>query len=142
MRPVLEPCWHNNFAYSKSAVVGRLQGVISYSKWRPDTIITTTNNVDGHPVAEYLQIVSGETVIGINAFKDIGAGIRNIVGGRSKSYESATASARDEAIQEMAQRAAEIGAHGVIGVDMSYQTFGQGDMILVAATGTAVRFAS
>lgn len=105
-------------------------------------IITTTNNVDGYPVAEYLQIVSGETVIGINAFKDIGAGIRNIVGGRSKSYESATASARDEAIQEMAQRAAEIGAHGVIGVDMSYQTFGQGDMILVAATGTAVRFAS
>lgn len=103
-------------------------------------IVTTTSTVDGHEVAEYIRVVSGETVVGINMFKDIGAGIRNIVGGRSAGYEGEVINARESALGEMVQRAIELGAEGVIGVDMSYENLGQGGMMMVCATGTAVRF--
>jgi uncharacterized protein YbjQ (UPF0145 family) len=103
-------------------------------------IVTTTSTVEGHEVSEYIRIVSGETVVGINMFKDIGAGIRNIVGGRSSGYEGEVINARESALGEMVQRAIELGAEGVIGVDMSYENLGQGGMMMVCATGTAVRF--
>ncbi|WP_311478498.1 YbjQ family protein [uncultured Gulosibacter sp.] len=103
-------------------------------------IVTTTNSVEGHPVTQYLRVVSGETIVGINMFKDIGAGFRNIVGGRSAAYEGEVQQARETALGEMVQRAIELGAQGVVGVDIDYESLGQGGMMMVCASGTAVRF--
>ncbi len=105
-------------------------------------IVTTTNNVDGRQVAEYLRVVAGETIFGANVFKDIAAGFRNIIGGRSQAYEQELFQAREAALAEMVQRAQELGADGVIGVKLDYTTVGaDGGMLMVGATGTAVRFA-
>ncbi|WP_297006068.1 YbjQ family protein [uncultured Corynebacterium sp.] len=103
-------------------------------------IVTTTATVDGRPITEYIRIVAGETVVGINMFKDIGAGIRNIIGGRSSGYEGEINGAREQALGEMVQRAIELGADGVVGVSMDYESLGQGGMVMVTASGTAVRF--
>lgn len=103
-------------------------------------IVTTTNSVEGHQIAQYLRVVSGETIVGINMFKDIGAGFRNIVGGRSAAYEGEVQQARETALGEMVQRALELGAQGVVGVDIDYESLGQGGMMMVCASGTAVRF--
>ena len=103
-------------------------------------IVTTTNSVEGHQIAQYLRVVSGETIVGINMFKDIGAGFRNIVGGRSAAYEGEVQQARETARGEMVQRAIELGAQGVVGVDIDYESLGQGGMMMVCASGTAVRF--
>ena len=105
-------------------------------------IITTTPFIDGHPVAQYLGLITGETILGVNMFKDIGAGPRNLVGGRSKGYENELANARNTAIAAMEQRAVELGAHGIIGVDFAYETLGGTGMLMVAVSGTAVRFAN
>ena len=103
-------------------------------------IVTTTNSVEGHRIAQYLRIVSGETVAGINMFKDIGAGFRNMVGGRASSWEQELIQARDSALNELWERARQIGADAVIGVELDYSPMGaDGSMMLVAATGTAVR---
>ncbi|WP_188042716.1 YbjQ family protein [Changpingibacter yushuensis] len=102
-------------------------------------LITTTNSVEGHPIAAYLGIVNGETIAGINVLKDIGAGFRNVFGGRSAGYEDELIAARDSAIGEMEQRAASIGADAVVGFRFDYEVLGQGNMLMVVATGTAVR---
>lgn len=102
--------------------------------------MTTTSVVEGHPVQNYIGLVSGEAVAGINALKDMGAGFRNVFGGRSQGYEEELQNAREAAIAEMAQRAQAMGAQGVIGIDIEYSTLGQGNMLLVACTGTAVTF--
>lgn len=102
-------------------------------------IVTTTNTVEGQQIGQYLRVVAGETVAGINAFKDIGAGFRNLVGGRSNSYEGEIRKAREEALAEMVDRALELGAQGIVGVDIDYEAVGQG-MIMVTASGTAVTF--
>ncbi|SJM57676.1 virulence cluster protein B VclB [Actinomycetales bacterium JB111] len=102
-------------------------------------IVTTTATVENANIVEYVRIVAGETVIGINMFKDIGAGFRNIVGGRSEGYEREIGGAREAALGEMVQRAIELGANGVVGVDIDYESVGQG-MMMVTASGTAVRF--
>lgn len=104
-------------------------------------IVTTTNAVEGRTISNYLRVVSGETIVGINMFKDIGAGFRNIVGGRSSAYEGEVMQARETALGEMVQRAMELGAHGVVGVDIDYESLGQGGMMMVCASGTAVQFA-
>ena len=104
-------------------------------------IVTTTQSIDGYKITGYYGIVFGEVITGINIFKDFGAGIRNIVGGRSQGYEDELLSARNEALQELQeleQRAAEMGAHAVVGVDMDYEVLGQGNMLMVTASGTAV----
>ncbi|HIW91738.1 MAG TPA: YbjQ family protein [Candidatus Corynebacterium avicola] len=103
-------------------------------------IVTTTPTVEGRPVSEYLRVVAGETVVGINVFKDIGAGIRNFVGGRSASYEGEVAQGREQALAAMVDRAIELGAQGVVGVTFDYETPGQGGMLMIIAAGTAVRF--
>ena len=104
-------------------------------------IVTTTNNIDGQQVAQYLQVVSGEVIVGANFFKDIAAGFRNIVGGRSQAYEGELRTAREGALAEMVEAAQELGAQGVIGVKLDYQSIGvDGGMLMVAATGTAVTF--
>ncbi|MGH6633630.1 heavy metal-binding domain-containing protein [Sphingopyxis sp.] len=100
---------------------------------------TTTNNVEGHPVREYLGIVTGEVIVGANLFRDLFASITDIVGGRSGKYEDVLARARKEAIAEMEAEAARLGGNAVIGVDLDYEVLGQnGSMLMVSASGTAV----
>lgn len=104
-------------------------------------IVTTTSSVDGYPVSQYLRVVCGETIAGVNMFKDMAAGFRNLVGGRSGTYEQELIQARETTLAEMVQRAQELGAEGVIGVDIDYETLGSDNgMLMVTASGTAVRF--
>lgn len=103
-------------------------------------IITTTPTIEGHPIIEYKGIVTGETIIGANAFKDFLAGIRDIIGGRSGSYEKVLREGKDTSIQEMIQRAEELGANAIVGIDLDYETVGQGgSMLMITCSGTAVR---
>ena len=101
-------------------------------------IVTTTPSVEGYRITGYYGIVFGEVITGINFLRDFGAGIRNIVGGRSQGYEEELQQARTEALAELEQRAAALGAHAVIGVDVDYEVLGQGNMLMVSASGTAV----
>ena len=95
-------------------------------------LLTTTNNIEGKKIAQYYGIVSGETIIGANVFKDFFAGIRDIVGGRAGSYESVLREAKETALQEMSQQAARMGANAVIAVDLDYETVGgSGSMLMV-----------
>ena len=104
-------------------------------------IVTTTNNLETHKVTDYLGIVTGETIIGANIFKDFFAGIRDIVGGRSGSYEKVLREAKDIALKEMQEQAMKLGAKAVIGVDLDYETVGpNGGMLMVTASGTAVKY--
>lgn len=101
-------------------------------------IVTTTNNIEGKTITGYLGIVTGETIIGANLFRDIFAGIRDIVGGRSGAYEEVLREAKDIALKEMQQKATAMGAHAIVGVDLDYETIRQG-MLMVSASGTAVK---
>jgi uncharacterized protein YbjQ (UPF0145 family) len=104
-------------------------------------ILTTTNTLETHKIREYIGIVSGETIIGANLFKDIFAGIRDIVGGRSGSYEKVLREAKDTALREMQEQAQRQGASAIIGIDLDYETVGaKGGMLMVTASGTAVKF--
>ncbi len=104
-------------------------------------IVSTTNTLETHQIKQYLGIVTGETIIGANLFKDIFAGIRDIVGGRSGSYEKVLREAKDTALKEMQDQAMRLGADAVIGVDLDYETVGaSGGMLMVTASGTAVKF--
>jgi len=104
-------------------------------------IVTTTPRVEGKPVSRYLGIVSGEAILGANIVKDVFAGIRDIVGGRSEAYENELRRAKEIAIQEMTENAAALGATAVVGVDLDYETLGSnGGMLMVSASGTAVAF--
>lgn len=104
----------------------------------PRMIITTTPTVDGYRITGYYGIVFGEVITGIDFLKDLGASLRNFVGGRSKGYEEELIQARHEALDELEQRAADLGAHAVVGVDIDYEVLGQGGMLMVTASGTAV----
>ncbi len=104
-------------------------------------IVTTTPNVEGYRITGYYGIVFGEVATGVNFLRDFGAGIRNIVGGRSQGYEDELMGARNEALQELEQRAQAMGAHAVVGVDIDYEVLGQGNMLMVTASGTAVTLA-
>ncbi|ASZ06683.1 MULTISPECIES: putative heavy metal-binding protein [Enterococcus] len=102
-------------------------------------ITTTTNSVEGTTIEAYKGIVFGEVITGINVFKDIGAGLRNVFGGRSKSYEDELLQAREEALAEMARRAETLGANAIIGVKMDYEVLGSDNgMLMVTCSGTAV----
>lgn len=105
-------------------------------------ILTTGPNVDGRPVIEYCGLVNGEAILGANIFKDFFAGIRDVVGGRSGAYEQSLRQARNTAIKEMMQAAQELGADAIIAVDIDYESLeinNGGNMLMVAASGTAVR---
>jgi len=103
-------------------------------------IVTTTNTIETHQIKQYYGIVTGETIIGANIFKDFFAGIRDIVGGRSGSYEKVLREAKDIALKEMQEEAIKLGANAVIGVDLDYETVGaSGGMLMVTASGTAVK---
>ena len=102
-------------------------------------IVTTTPTIEGHPIREYKGLVTGETIIGANFVKDFFANIRDIVGGRSSSYESVLREAKDIAMSEMQERAQLMGANAIVGVDLDYEALGaNGSMLMVTASGTAV----
>lgn len=102
-------------------------------------IVTTTSTLQNREILDYKGLVTGEAILGANIFKDLFAGIRDIVGGRSGAYEAELAKARTIALDEMQQNAARLSANAVIGVDLDYETVGQnGSMLMVTATGTAV----
>jgi len=102
-------------------------------------IVTTTHTIEGRPVQQYLGVVTGEVIVGANMFRDLFASIRDIVGGRSGSYEDVLARARMQALEEMKQFAAGLGANAVVGVDLDYEVLGaNGSMLMVSVTGTAV----
>lgn len=105
-------------------------------------ILTTTPTVEGRTIAEYKGVVFGEVISGVNFFKDFAAGIRNLVGGRSGSYEDELVKARSNAMEEMASRARSMGADAVVGIDIDYEVLGEnGGMLMVTASGTAVKLA-
>ena len=102
-------------------------------------LISTTSTLDGKRITKYLGLVSGEAILGANIFRDIFAGIRDIVGGRSAAYEQELRKAKDIALREMTEQAQALGANAVIGVDLDYENVGQsGGMLMVSASGTAV----
>ena len=102
-------------------------------------VITTTNEIQDKKVIEYKGIVFGEVISGVNMFKDMGASLRNIFGGRSKGYEDELLAARENALEEMKTRAANLGANAIIGVKMDYEVLGADNgMLMVTCSGTAV----
>ena len=103
-------------------------------------IVTTTPSVEGKTIAEYCGVVTGEAILGANLFRDFFAGIRDIVGGRSASYERELNKARQIALQELEEEADKVGADAVVGVDLDYEVVGQGgSMLMVSVSGTAVK---
>jgi uncharacterized protein YbjQ (UPF0145 family) len=101
-------------------------------------LITTTNTIEGKKIVEYHGLVTGEAILGANIFKDFFAGIRDIVGGRSSAYEKELRQAKDIALEEMKAEARNLGGNAVIAIDLDYETVGQGSMLMVTASGTAV----
>ena len=101
-------------------------------------MVSTTPTLEGHPIREYKGVVFGEVVAGVDFIKDFTAGLTNFFGGRSGSYEDEVLQARSAALNEMVSRAAAMGANAVVGVDVDYETLGQGNMLMVTAAGTAV----
>jgi len=102
-------------------------------------IQTTTPQIEGHRISAYHGVVTGEAILGANIFKDFFAGIRDIVGGRSAAYERELQKAREIAFREMGQKARDLGANAVVGIDLDYETVGQsGGMLMVSVSGTAV----
>jgi uncharacterized protein YbjQ (UPF0145 family) len=101
-------------------------------------IVTTTSTLQDKRIREYLGVVTGEAILGANVFRDLFAGLRDIVGGRSGAYEASLREAKDIAMREMQEAAQKLGANAVIAVDLDYETVGQGSMLMVSASGTAV----
>ena len=104
-------------------------------------IVTTTNNIEGAQITDYYGVVFGEVVSGVNFVRDFAAGLTNFFGGRSQSYEGELIQARQDALRELEERAASLGANAVVGVKMDYEVLGEGNnMLMVTASGTAVRY--
>ena len=105
-------------------------------------ILTTTPSVEGRNIREYKGVVFGEVITGVNFIRDLAASIRNVIGGRSGSYEDELIKARNQAMEELEQRARELGADAVVGIDVDYEVLGADNgMLMVTASGTAVRLA-
>jgi len=104
-------------------------------------LTSTTDVIDGYNVTKYYGIVSGEVIYGANFLKDYFAGLRNVIGGRTGSYEKLFKDAQEKAMAEMIERAKELGANGVIGINITHESMhmGNGSLLMVAATGTAVK---
>jgi uncharacterized protein YbjQ (UPF0145 family) len=101
-------------------------------------LVTTTNTIEGKNIISYLGVVTGEAILGANIFKDFFAGITDIIGGRSGSYEKELRKAKEIAMEEMKEEARKLGGNAVIAVDLDYETIGSGNMLMVSASGTAV----
>lgn len=102
-------------------------------------ILTTTPNIEGHRITEYLGVVTGEAILGANFFRDFFAKVRDVVGGRSGAYEKELACARETAFREIQEEALEVGANAIVGIDLDYEVMGEtGSMLMVTISGTAV----
>ena len=102
-------------------------------------IVSTTPSLEGHKIVRYVGVVNGEAIMGANIFKDLFASVRDIVGGRSGTYERELQKARDIALEELQERAAKLGANAVVAVDLDYEVLGEtNSMLMVAASGMAV----
>ena len=101
-------------------------------------LMTTTPEVAGREITEYIDVITAQGVLGVNAFKDVAAGMRNIFGGRSKSYENELTAGVNSVLDELRKHATEVGADAVVGVDIDYETVGS-NMLMISASGTAVR---
>ncbi|PJA32415.1 MAG: hypothetical protein CO187_04105 [Zetaproteobacteria bacterium CG_4_9_14_3_um_filter_53_7] len=102
-------------------------------------LLSTTPTIEGKPISDYKGVVVGEAILGANIFRDMFAGIRDIVGGRSGAYEKEMAKARTIAFAEMQTRASELGANAIVGIDIDYEVIGKdGSMMMVSVSGTAV----
>jgi len=101
-------------------------------------LVSTTNTLEGRPITEYMDVICAQGVLGVNAFKDIAAGMRNVFGGRSKSYENELAAGVSAVLEELREIAARMGADGIVGIDIDYETVGS-NMLMVSASGTAVK---
>lgn len=111
-----------------------------HSKGKGAMITTTTNSIEGRRIREYIGLVTGEAIMGANVFRDFMAGITDLIGGRSSTYESKLADARETALQEMQDIARQQGANAVVGIDIDYEVLGANNgMLMVTATGTAVK---
>lgn len=103
-------------------------------------IVTTTHHLDGRPIERYLGIVTGEAIMGANIFRDVFAGVRDVIGGRSGAYEKELRKAKEIALREMTEQATALGANAIVGIDLDYETLGSnGGMLMVTASGTAVK---
>ncbi len=101
--------------------------------------LTTTPSIEGKRITKYCGVIAGEAILGANLFKDLFAGIRDLVGGRSATYEKELQRAREIALEELQQRAQDLGANAVIGIDIDYEIMGKDNgMLMVSASGTAV----
>ena len=108
---------------------------------KPPVLVSTTHSIEGRPIVDYRGLVGGDAILGANMFRDFFAGIRDLVGGRSGSYEKVLRKAKQEAIEDMLEQARELGANAVVGVDLDYETIQVqegGSMLMVSASGTAV----
>lgn len=103
-------------------------------------IITTTQNIEGKQITQYLGVIAGEAIMGVNIFKDLFAGIRDIIGGRAGAYEQELEKARAAAMEDISAKARELGAEAIVGVDIDYEVLGgnNGSMLMVSISGTAV----
>ena len=102
-------------------------------------ILTTTHNIEGHRITEYLGVVTGEAILGTNFVRDFFARVRDVVGGRSGSYEKELARARETAFREIQEEALAVGANAIVGIDLDYEVMGEnGSMLMVSISGTAV----
>ena len=103
-------------------------------------IVTTTPNVDGRTIQSYLGVISSETIIGANFFKDIMGGLRDVFGGRSGTYEKVLEEAKEYAMKELIEKGQALGANAIVGIDLDFETIGaNGSMLMVSASGTAVK---
>ena len=103
-------------------------------------LLTTTPTIQGHNIQRYIGIVTGETIVGANVIKDFKASLTDFFGGRSGTYEKVLREAKDAALQEMSERAAQVGANAIVGIDLDYETVGQASsMLMVTCSGTAVQ---
>ena len=127
-----------NFLLSSCVKLSKRLIVLKKTKERI-MILSTTPTLEGHPIREYRGVVTGETIVGANVFKDFMAGIRDFFGGRSGTYEKVLRDAKETAMSEMAERAEEMGCNAVVGIDIDYETVGEhGSMLMVTCSGTAV----
>jgi uncharacterized protein YbjQ (UPF0145 family) len=122
-------------------LVAKRHSHFSYLSSKPNNmLLTTTPTIEGQPIQQYLGIVTSEAIIGANIIKDLFAGIRDIVGGRSGTYERVIEEARMNALRELEHKAMHMGANAVVGIDLDFETVGSGgSMLMVVATGTAVK---
>ena len=139
MKTIFTSEWCENALSLMRRMGQQVYSSLNKSKRKTNMILSTTPAIEGHTIREYKGVVFGEVITGVNFLKDFAASIRNFVGGRSGSYENELVQARQNAMEEMAQRARSMGANAVVGIDIDYEVLGADNgMLMVTASGTAV----